>query len=427
VADDARTIRIRCETWDQVESFYTEKVKGNTLVVKMPHKPPVGETVTVALGLPSGIVFAIDGQVSKIAPVSEGGKFPVAVRLLGLTPQVRSQLERLVAEARAGLAGLRKERAPTRPPPVPPAAPAPSAQASPAAPSSSEFTSDVEPRLEEISPEERPTFEQLEAMRRKMADQAAHEILGVPADADSTLVRRGWLALAKKLHPDAFGKQRSPGIRRLAAEVFLQAGRAYDRMRGPQPSAPAQAVRGPWLVDVVATAIAAPAPFREEPAAEYETVEVIRAPAPPNAADEFIDEVSFTTSVRMKALSAEELFDDPRTTPPPMAPPAAMPVTAAAVDGAQIAAAARDALDGGDYRAAAELYAQALRADPKNRALRALYHVAYGQALKQAGDGARAHIQFETALVHDRDCEEAKRALGQAVDKKSIFKKLFER
>jgi tetratricopeptide (TPR) repeat protein len=260
-----------------------------------------------------------------------------------------------------------------------------------------------------------------------MGEQAAHEVLGVPADADSALVRRAWLGLAKKLHPDAFGKVRSPDIRRLAAEVFLAAARAYDRMRGPQPAAPVPAVRGPWLIETAVAEAAAPLPIAGEVSTPYDAVEVIRAPAPPNAGDEFTEEVSFTTSVRMKALSAEELFDDPRVTPPPMTPPAAMPVSTVGRGAADMAASARNALDGGDYRRAAELYAQALRADAKNRSLRALYHVAYGQALKQAGDGARARIQFETALVHDRDCEEAKRALGQPVDKKSIFKKLFER
>ncbi|HKA91484.1 MAG TPA: DnaJ domain-containing protein, partial [Haliangiales bacterium] len=321
-------------------------------------------------------------------------------------------------------AGLRKERAPTKPPPLPPMPPAapPAAAGSPP-----ELTGDLEPRLDQIVPDERATFEQLEATRRKMAEQAAHEILGVPADADAAQVRRAWLALSKKLHPDAFGKQRSPGIRRLAAETFVLAGRAYDRMRGAHGAAPAAAVRGPWLVDGLDGDPAVPVPVEEQISTPYDAVEVIRAPAPAQAAEEFTEEVSFTTSVRMKALSAEELFDDPRVTPPPMTPPAAMPVSPAAVGASGLGAAARAALDGGDYRRAAELYAQALRADPKNRGLRALYHVAYGQALKQAGDGARARIQFETALVHDRECEEAKRALNQPVDKKSIFKKLFER
>ena len=58
--DEARTIKVRCTTWDQVEAFYTQKLKGDTLVVKMPVQPMIGDGVTVALGLPSGLIFAID-------------------------------------------------------------------------------------------------------------------------------------------------------------------------------------------------------------------------------------------------------------------------------------------------------------------------------------------------------------------------------
>jgi hypothetical protein len=434
MAEEPRTIRVRCETWDQVEAFYTEKVKGNTLVVKMPQKPAMGAAMTVALGLPSGVVFAIDGQVVKTGAAPEGGKVAVAVRLLGLTTQVRGQLERLVAEARSGLAGLRKPRAPTAPPvapPVPVAAPSPpplSPAAPSAPPSPADLAADAEPRVEDVAVDERPVFEMLDGMRRKMTDQAAHEILGVGAEAKRDEIRRSWLGMAKKLHPDVYGKHRSPGIRRLASEVFLGVSRAYDRLRGTDSHAPATAVRGPWLVEVDEGA-SVPVPVRDEISAPYDAVEVIRAPAPPQP-EEFTEEVSFTTSVRMKALSAEDLFGDAgRPTPPPMVPPGAP--LAPAPDPAPAAnaqtAAARTALDGGQFREASELFAQALRADPRNRQLRALYHVAYGLDLKGRGEGVKARLQFETALAHDRECEEAKRALGQAVDKKSIFKKLFER
>jgi tetratricopeptide (TPR) repeat protein len=436
MAEEARTIRIRCETWDQVEAFYTEKVKGNTLVVKMPQKPTMGAAITVALGLPSGVVFAIDGQVVKTGAAPEGGKVAVAVRLLGLTAQVRDQLERLVAEAKAGLAGLRKPRAQTAPPVVPPPPapvaapppPAPSPAAPAAAPTASELAADAEPRVEDVAVEERPVFEMLDGMRRKMVDQAAHEILGVAAEAKRDEVRKSWLAMAKKLHPDVYGKHRSPGIRRLASEVFLAVSRAYDRLRGTDSHAPATAVRGPWLVEVDEGA-SVPVPVRDETSSPYDAVEVIRAPAPPQP-EEFTDEVSFTTSVRMKALSAEDLFGDAgRPTPPPVSPPGAPFAPAVApppVTNTQVAA-ARVALDGGQFREASELFAHALRADPRNRQLRALYHVAYGLDLKGRGEGVKARLQFETALAHDRECEEAKRALGQAVDKKSLFKKLFER
>jgi hypothetical protein len=63
---DQKTVKIRCGSWDQVEAFYAEKVlaaRGNILVVKMPFRPGIGEPMTVALGLPDGLVFAIDGTV----------------------------------------------------------------------------------------------------------------------------------------------------------------------------------------------------------------------------------------------------------------------------------------------------------------------------------------------------------------------------
>jgi len=433
MAEEARTIRIRCETWDQVEAFYTEKVKGSTLVVKMPQKPAIGAAMTVALGLPSGVVFAIDGQVVKTGAAPEGGKVAVAVRLLGLTAQVRGQLERLVAEARAGLAGLRQPRAQTAPPVPPPAPvaaplpPPPSPVAPPAPPAPAELPADARPRVEDVAVDERPVFEMLDGMRRKMIDQAAHEILGVGGEAKRDEIRKSWLGMVKKLHPDVYGKHRSPGIRRLAAEVFLAVSRAYDRLRGTDSHAPSTAVRGPWLVEVDEGS-PVPVPVRDEISSPYDAVEVIRAPAPPQV-EEFTEEVSFTTSVRMKALSAEDLFGDAgRPTPPPVSPPGASlsPPAPTPVSSTQVAA-ARAALDGGQFREASELFAQALRTDPRNRQLRSLYHVAYGLDLKARGEGVKARLQFETALAHDRDCEEAKRALSQAIDKKSIFKKLFER
>src|SRR5512138_3603634 len=98
-AREPKTIRIRCATWDQVESFYAEKLKGNVLVVKMPFRPGMADPVTVALSLPDGLVFAIDGTVVKMG-ADDGGRVPVAVRLFGLTNEVRTQLRRLVAQAR---------------------------------------------------------------------------------------------------------------------------------------------------------------------------------------------------------------------------------------------------------------------------------------------------------------------------------------
>ena len=38
--DEARTIKVRCTTWDQVESFYTQKLKGDTLTASLPYTLP---------------------------------------------------------------------------------------------------------------------------------------------------------------------------------------------------------------------------------------------------------------------------------------------------------------------------------------------------------------------------------------------------
>jgi hypothetical protein len=76
--------------------------------------------------------------------------------------------------------------------------------------------------------------------------------------------------------------------------------------------------------------------------------------------------------------------------------------------------------------------AEALHRDPRNRPLRALYHVANGHCLVAAGRKTEATTQFETALVHDRDCVEARDALatltgpaGEPPRKRSWWRRLF--
>src|SRR5690348_2064319 len=101
--DESRTIRVRCVTWDQVEQFYAQKLRGDALVVKMPVMPALGEGVTVALGLPSGLVFALDGSVQQVGSQDTTGKWPVAMKMHGLTREVRDRLAGLVADGRAGL------------------------------------------------------------------------------------------------------------------------------------------------------------------------------------------------------------------------------------------------------------------------------------------------------------------------------------
>ncbi len=344
MAEDARTIKVRCATWDQVEAFYTHKLRGNMMVVKMPVSPGVGSAVTIALGLPSGLVMAIDGDVSGVGTVQEG-KYPVQLAMRGVE-QARQRLARLVADSKVAVE-----------PPAP-----------------------VEP-----TPEQKIAL-MLEAVLGRLLELPAHEVLGVDASSGEGAVREGYLALCKQYHPDVYGRHRSPEVTRLAEDVFIHVVQAFERMR--------ESSHAGWLEEGSALA-------RHDTGAEEEgPVVEMEADEPPDAGDAEI-------------VAAAPPAD------PGAAPPEAI---ADQVD------AGRRALAAGQWNEARERFAAALRLDPRNRPVRALYHVANGLELRARGQAAEATLQFETALVHDRTCDEARLALhGGAAQKKGLFRRLFDR
>jgi tetratricopeptide (TPR) repeat protein len=420
MADETRTLRIRCRTWDQVEAFYKEKLRGNTLVVKMPVRPQLRETVTVALGLPDGLVFAIDGVVAKVAD-GVAGKYPVALRLLGLTDDVRGQLERLVGGARAGGTG-----------PSPSVVPEPAPR--PARGGETLVVAELPP-VSALPVAEQGVYAALEAERARLLPLAAHEVLGVPPDVALPALRRAYFALTKAFHPDVHARHGSDAIRGLASEVFLHVNKAYDRLRGTfakeaLAGSPALSARDGWVVG--AAAPLPPPPTAADDDSAYASVQVFQAPA--GTSGEEGDEIAFTTSVRMKALTADDLFagdddaavtqDRPiaRTLTPPAPPEPPLAQTHHVEEG-------QAALNAGQFRVAAEHFASALRVDPRNRVVRALYHVANGLDLRQRGEGSKAQEQLEMALKHDPQSEAARRALAHDKDKekRGLFKKLFEK
>jgi hypothetical protein len=445
-----RTIRVRCATWDQVEAFYAEKLRGNILVVKMPFKPGIGEAMTVALSLPDGLVFAIDGAVIKIGPLDEeAGRVPVAVRLHGMTSEVRNQLRKLVAAARGQTTTASTRAVGTRPPAtgkaaVPETVPPPS-----------------EPRFDEVPEDERGAWTALAGLRERVLALPAHEVLGVPSDAEPTRAHAAYLALALRVHPDRFRRYRSRSMRALAADTFMHLRRAYLRVV-PDLAAPSPAERG-WLVELgdgsepMAGEIRDDAipqePMSASGSSPYTEISITRGAS---ASSSYDDDVSFTTSVRMRALTAEELFDEEPThaAPSPQGPPPTGPaalaarasqvVLSATIDDkpageaskpgedqrAPLETQGRAALAESRWRDACEAFAAFLRLEPKNRSVRALYHVANGMDLRAKGEGVKARLQFETALAHDRDCEPARRALlpeGTGDRKHGLFKRLFDK
>jgi uncharacterized protein (TIGR02266 family) len=77
----------------------------------------------------------------------------------------------------------------------------------------------------------------------------------------------------------------------------------------------------------------------------------------------------------------------------------------------QLAAEGRAALREGRFRDARAKLAEAIRLDPRDRYLRAAFHLASGYDARQEGRAAEAIDHFETALVFDKACDEAIREL----------------
>jgi hypothetical protein len=366
MAEDGRTIKVRCATWDQVEAFYTHKLRGNVMVVKMPVSPGVGSAITIALGLPNGLVMAIDGDVSGVGTLTDG-KHPVQLSMRGVD-QARKRLARLVAE---GKGNGSPEPVAASPPPQPVKVVAPRAA--------------PPPIPVEVTPEQKTAME-LAATLKQMLQLPAHEVLGVAQDAGETAARAGFLSLTKRYHPDAYGRHRSAEVRRLAEDLFIHVSQAYARMRqaGGQ---------GGWFEEVGGQ-------DRAAPAEDAPVVVEMEADEPPE-------------------MSAADVADAAPPADPGAAPPEAI---------ADLLDAGRRALHAGSWSEARERFAAALRLDPRARPIRALYHVANGLELRERGRAPEATLQFETALVHDRACEEAKQALhGGAHQKKGLFRRLFDR
>jgi hypothetical protein len=408
-----RTIKVKCATWDQVEAFYTQKVKGDLFIIRMPQPPRVGQPVTVALVLPNGLVFAMDGEVTKLGPLEEGGKAAVAMKLSGLTAEARLRLVRLVDEGRRGsspnltaeLSGMVSAASSV---PVP--SPTPSD-----APVDEPVSPPVDPQIANVDPAERKVFAELVELRKRQEPLAAHEVIGVAEEAPLVQVRKGYFALAKRYHPDAYGRYRSAAVRQLASEVFLHVNKAYDRLRqaraelGDSVPGPARRPQIGWFAEI--------APF----VAEAPT----RLPAD-------ADELNFDSAVRTPLTPADLLqaeLNEPAESPAdvfaPKARDASTPPPIATQGQAETEG--RDALANGRWEEAREKLAEALRGDPRNRKLRALYHVASGMEMRVRGKDTEAQIHFETALRHDRECAEARRALQKTEDRKGLFSRFWGR
>ncbi len=360
-----RTLHVRCPTWEQVEQFYTRKLrKGKLLSMKVPFPAAVGSHVTLGLELPNGVTIAIEGTVHKSSPIEttpggkpEQGKTWIELELIGFTEQV-------IARIKAMAAGTETPPEAAPPPPV----------------------KSSRPPAEELPEDERKLFQNMTTELRRMRQAAVHEVLGVARDASPDDVRRGWMSLMRRHHPDLVARRKAPAITHLAEELTILSNRAYDRQRAALVAeqgalAVGSLVKAPpgWLVgfDDLASGDRTPAV----------AVAVAAVPAAP----------------RPRSQVA--------TIPPPFSGgPGSVP-PAAAHGGETFEVRAREMLGQGEADGAQEVLAAALVVYPRNRPLRSLYYVASAMAALGKGEVMLATSQLETALAHYDLCIDAVRLL----------------
>ena len=364
----ARTLHVRCGTWEQVDVFAKRKLrKGRLLSMKVPFGASVGTQVTLGLELPNGMVVAIDGMIQRASPIEGESQQRtwIEIELTGFTEEVLAKIRALGRvepdDADHDTLALKVDSGAiaARPPPA-------------RLPSEARM-------VDELPADERALFQHLSGELRRLRQASVHDVLGVPRGAGPDEVRRGWRALVRRHHPDLVARRAAPAITHLAEELTILSNRAYDRLRGALIAEGRGAIAGPsvkappgWLVgfEDIHSADATPAP---KPA---------RATRPP---------ANVTSAVPAPASTAS--------------------ASSAAQGGEAFEQRARAMLGQGDANSAREVLAAALVVYPRSKPLRSLYYVATALAALQEGEVMLATAQLETALAHHEQCVEAAQML----------------
>ncbi|HEX3762864.1 MAG TPA: J domain-containing protein [Kofleriaceae bacterium] len=375
----ARTLHVRCTTWEQVEVFHTRKLRrGKLLSMRVPFRADPGAEVTLNLELPNEVVIAIDGVVLKASPIEadakaakgDAGKTWLEVELIGFTEDVIARIRRMAAgegeaQAEAG-AGGDADAAPVEPTPAPPPPPRTRTTGTLAAMPGDELPAD-----------ERALFQQLTVELRRLRSLAVHDVLSVPRDADAEQIRLGWMDLIRRHHPDLVARRSAPAITHLSEEITILINRAYDRLRVALVAEGRAASVGPALT-------------------------------PPPGWLVGFEDISSTGSIMRNRLAHTLQNGGNAPQAEPVAIPAPRRISPEGSEGGDaFEARARAMLGDGDADNAQEVLAAALCVYPRSRPLRSLYYVASAISALGKGEVMLATSQLETALAHHEDCTEA--------------------
>ncbi len=179
-------MRVRCRTWSEFRTFYTRDISRGGVFLRTTTPPPVGTSVRISLALPDQRAVELRATVVHVVPPGTPEETAgMGLRFLDLTDEQRARIDQLLSVA-----------------------------------SAAEGTADHHQLRREL-------LQELSRLR----EASAHMALRVPPDADPDLVRKAYLHLAKRSHPDLYCRFPGDGIQNAASEIFFLIRRAYERMR----------------------------------------------------------------------------------------------------------------------------------------------------------------------------------------------------
>ena len=252
------SIKLRCTSWQQLQTIYKRDLSRSAMFLKSSNPPPLGTMIRIDLTLPSESMIVLNGVVTeRVVDGGMGGRGPgVDIKLHSIPQSAMWLIE-------TALSSQKLSRAATAPPvaqavaptvaPIAPQAPPAGKPAGPAMSAVSKKSTGPIPALGrggslagarpptdsgevaygdgvELSSAEEELIIALTAELGSLAKLNPYQVLGVGYQADDAEVRAAFGTLTKRYHPDRYTRYASITLRQLAAEIFIVVSDSYRRL-----------------------------------------------------------------------------------------------------------------------------------------------------------------------------------------------------
>lgn len=405
MAEAPINIKLRCASWQQLQSIYKRDLSRHAIFLKSGSPPPLGTPVRIDLTLPTESMIVLTGSVGEHIPLGGlGGRGPgVDIRLNTIPQSALWLIETALASAQKQAAASAAS-----------AASAAVSTARDAAEAAVDEGKDLAAAEDELNT---ALSQELASMRRLNPFQ----VLGVGYEASDDDVRGAFAELTRRYHPDRFTRYTSTDLRGLAAEIFILIRDAYRKLDNEAARKKTLATVGQRpSVKVPTLKPAAPVPPPSPSGPSAPTSRAGDPPIPPRAERTPPPQIERTPPPRADRTPAPKLD---RTPPPernlPLPPPETqrrpMKVEPPSVgdDSKTDYVAAEGLLDEGRYDEALSLFKIYARRNPNDRQARAGIELSEGMRAIAQRDRLEAAQRFEAVLEIDPANERAARELAE--------------